>query len=347
MSLVGPAELAPAAPASAPPLGEAAEILCPMCRYDLRGLAEPRCPECGYAFVWEDLTDPARRLHPYFFEHHPDRPAWSFVRTLLGGLLPRRFWGSLNPAGPARPRRMVAYWLIVLLAAVPGLALTYATAAVRLSAECRAGRAGLAGYYNMPGNEKERAKWERDVGMTLPQYLERYLPLPPAPRFFRAVFASPMVMPIAMPLLMWVLWPWVTAALLRVVLWSTLRQAKVRAIHLLRCGVYCCDTFLWAWLTAAGVGAVFAYDVLNAPPATGTLAPMPGYFLIGSEEPLWAALGVAIGLAALLTPYRLWASYRRYLRIPHAAAVVLLTQFIVLVVVLIASGGVFQTLVQP
>ena len=318
-----------------------------MCRYDLRGLAEPRCPECGYAFVWEDLTDPARRLHPYFFEHHPERPAWSFVRTLLGGLRPRRFWGSLNPAGPARPRRMVAYWLIVLLAALPGLALLYATAAVRLSVQNRASRTGMTNYYGLPGNAAERKKWERDTGMTLPQYLQRYLPLPPSPRFFGAVFGAPVVVPVVMPLLMWMLWPWVTAALLRLVLWSTLRQAKVRAIHLLRCGVYCSDTFLWVWLVAAGVGAVFTYDALNAPAATASLAPVPGFFLLGDERALLSVLGAALALAVVVTPYRLWASYRRYLRIPHAAAVVVLTQFIVLVVVLIASGGIFQALVKP
>jgi hypothetical protein len=27
-----------------------------------RGLAEPRCPECGYWFEWADLRDPAKRL---------------------------------------------------------------------------------------------------------------------------------------------------------------------------------------------------------------------------------------------------------------------------------------------
>ncbi len=26
------------------------DILCPLCEYDLRMLAEPRCPECGYRF---------------------------------------------------------------------------------------------------------------------------------------------------------------------------------------------------------------------------------------------------------------------------------------------------------
>ena len=47
------------------------DIFCPLCEYNLRGLIEPRCLECGYRFEWPDLLDPRRRLHPYLFEHHP------------------------------------------------------------------------------------------------------------------------------------------------------------------------------------------------------------------------------------------------------------------------------------
>jgi ribosomal protein L37E len=28
---------------------------CPRCEYDLTGLPEPRCPECGFVFSWDDL----------------------------------------------------------------------------------------------------------------------------------------------------------------------------------------------------------------------------------------------------------------------------------------------------
>lgn len=30
------------------------EIHCPLCEYNLRGLSEPRCPECGYQFEWAE-----------------------------------------------------------------------------------------------------------------------------------------------------------------------------------------------------------------------------------------------------------------------------------------------------
>ena len=77
------------------------DILCPLCEYDLRMLAKPRCPECGYRFDWPDVLDPSRRLHRYLFEHHPERNWWSFWKTALGSLRPRKFWAALQPVQPS------------------------------------------------------------------------------------------------------------------------------------------------------------------------------------------------------------------------------------------------------
>ena len=63
------------------------QIACPLCDYDLRGLAESRCPECGYRFNWNELFDPARRKHPYLFEHHPERNVASFFHTKVEGTM--------------------------------------------------------------------------------------------------------------------------------------------------------------------------------------------------------------------------------------------------------------------
>src|SRR4051794_2250110 len=75
------------------------ELDCPLCGYSLRGLAAavpdaPRCPECGYRFEWAELLVARQHRHPYLFEQHPERNARSFLRTLLGGLRPARFWSS-------------------------------------------------------------------------------------------------------------------------------------------------------------------------------------------------------------------------------------------------------------
>src|SRR5215213_7846093 len=134
----------PPAPAPAPPPPPAPdapdwdavreEIRCPLCAYQLRGLTEPRCPECGYRFEWRPLLDPTARLHPYVFEHHPRRNLWSFVRTMLGTLLPRRFWRSLHPAQPSQPRRLVLYWL---LSALLGLVAPLAVAGHKMYVDAR------------------------------------------------------------------------------------------------------------------------------------------------------------------------------------------------------------------
>jgi hypothetical protein len=98
------------------------EILCPLCGYNLRGLIEPRCPECGYRFDWHALLNPPPR-HPYLFEHHPDRNVRSFFHTLVAGLRPRRFWKELQPIHAPRLLRLILYWLLATalmpLAALP------------------------------------------------------------------------------------------------------------------------------------------------------------------------------------------------------------------------------------
>ncbi len=91
------------------------DIHCPLCEYNLRGLTEPRCPECGYRFTWQELMDEARRRHPYLFEQQLHRPIWSFFRTAIGGLAPAHFWKSIHPALPVRPWRLLLYWTLVLL----------------------------------------------------------------------------------------------------------------------------------------------------------------------------------------------------------------------------------------
>src|SRR5438477_10336608 len=98
------------ADASAPPALDD-KLLCPLCDYDLRGLIEPRCPECGYRFEWAELRDPTRRLHPYLFEHHPERNVRALIRTFRTSLRPWRFWSQLFPTQAPRRRRMIVYWV--------------------------------------------------------------------------------------------------------------------------------------------------------------------------------------------------------------------------------------------
>lgn len=90
------------------------EICCPLCEYNLRGLSDARCPECGSQYTWAELLDPRRREHPYLFEHHPERNWWSFWRTVMGGLNPQAFWTTLHPMQRISRTRLFLYGVILI-----------------------------------------------------------------------------------------------------------------------------------------------------------------------------------------------------------------------------------------
>jgi len=58
------------------------DVVCPLCEYNLRGLSENRCPECGYVFDWNEVLHPEIVRHPYLFEHNPKRSIRSLTVTV-------------------------------------------------------------------------------------------------------------------------------------------------------------------------------------------------------------------------------------------------------------------------
>jgi hypothetical protein len=106
------------------------DVVCPLCAYNLRGLSESRCPECGYRFEWAEVTDPKTRLHAYLFEHHPERNVRSFLQTMWGTLRPIKFWKSMSPAQPSRPRRLFAYWFLTTIFTLPLLGASWLSAVI-------------------------------------------------------------------------------------------------------------------------------------------------------------------------------------------------------------------------
>ena len=87
-------------------------VRCPLCEYDLRGLAEPRCPECGYQFTWPELLDADRRAKLFVFEHAIAHHRRAFIRTSLAGWWPWLFWRRLQPQDPIDGDRLRLYGLI-------------------------------------------------------------------------------------------------------------------------------------------------------------------------------------------------------------------------------------------
>jgi hypothetical protein len=299
-----------------PPDGHstAEEVRCPLCDYDLRGLTEPRCPECGYRFDWSDLTDPTKRLHPYLFEHHPRRSLWSFARTMLGGLRPPSFWSSLRPSQPSRPARLLLYWLLAIMMLPVGYgAVVLRTAVANAPAHRRQRDAELA-YQTHPSRRLSPAQ-VADVNA----WADEQFPRPFSLRYLRSIYNSHyaywMEKHVAVAAL-YVAWPWLTLMVM-LIFRASMRRAKVRTVHVLRCALYCCDAGLWL-----GTAAVVAV------PALVRVLELGRYIA-------YRDVAVAVLAFAPVTAWRLAAAYRHYLRFDHPLATAAAVQLIVLLSVLV------------
>jgi hypothetical protein len=214
-----PAALVPTAPDSpAPPDWEQIthNVTCPLCEYNLRGLRDPLCPECGYRFAWPTVLDPNQRRHPYLFEHHPERNIWSFSRTLLEHLRPMRFWKTLDAAHLTKPARIVRYWAIyALVVFLPPL--VGAVQAVRYHLRWSRPQAGHYFYYVL-----QSLGWD---GLCM----------------------------MALSAILLVLFPWFNFLAL-MVFQQSMRRSRIKNSHVARCAVYSGDVVLWYALVAvAGI----------------------------------------------------------------------------------------------
>lgn len=308
-----------AAPVPPPPAHVTRDDLqCPLCDYDLRGLAEPRCPECGYRFDWSDLIDPSRRLHPYLFEHHPRHSAWSFVRTMVAGLRPARFWSSLKPSQPSRPGRMVLYWLAATLLLPLGYAVTFGWTAITQANEALGARA----WTGTPGPRSFGEWWyeefERDPATR--SWADDEYPHPTSFRYigfiYRHHYRYQGFDDHVQAALLYLTWPWLTMGAMGV-FQASMRRAKVKSAHVERCALYCCDAGLWL-----GVAAALAAPEVSRAMDLGRH--------IGYRDVALAAVAFAA-----VTGWRLWAACRHYLRFDHPAATAAATQVIVLLCVLV------------
>ena len=182
------------------------EVLCPLCGYNLRGLADARCPECGYAFDWADLLDVKNHTHPYLFEHYPKRNIWSFCKTVMGGWRPRRFWKLLKPVHTVRPGRLILTWVLVTVIGV--LMFT------------------AASFYPLIMDLIDRRVSNNFPNLSV-QVAQEVIQ-------FWARITAPAVAFFLIPL---VIWPWITFLTLMIFRIS-MRKAGVRAIHVLRAVLY-------------------------------------------------------------------------------------------------------------
>jgi len=303
------------------------DVRCPLCDYDLRGLAEPKCPECGYRFTWPEVLDPTLRRHPYVFEHHPRRNLWSFWRTVRGGLRPRRFWSGLYPSQPSHGGRLFLYWFLasamLLFAAATPLAVT----AAAINAQQRQFHRDIIRQFTSP-------QWNRDprnaavtrslIGMY--GSVQKYADATARTDWRYALRASLSDgASVAIPFLTVAAWPWLTVAALMVFRIS-MRRARIRPVHVVRCVVYSFDGVFWLGVLSLLLAPVAAALMLSG-----------GMFGQGFV-PLAVTL---LYLAAFLyMAWRLTVAYRLYLRFDHPVATVLASQVIVALFVVTAMVNV-------
>lgn len=183
-------------------------VQCPLCLYNLRGLNDPRCPECGCRFEWAEVLDP-RRSHPYIFEHHPNRKTWSFFRTLWGGLRARRFWTTLRPSHAVMPRRLMSYWLLCSYFVVLALLAELLGVALLIANNNASARAYFPGLYRRRGLTPSQIQG----------YLNAQFPLPPSAGFLRQMWHAAgqrHYVNLAINVATILLWPWLTLAALMI-----------------------------------------------------------------------------------------------------------------------------------
>jgi len=324
------------------------DVFCPSCEYNLRGLIEPRCPECGYRFEWPEILDPAHRLHPYLFEHHPERNVWSYRRTFAGACRPKRFWTSLHLLQPSRPRRLLLYWLIgavILLLVSPLLMVPDAIRVTRKMNDLRASQAAWMARYpkqfealtqhwspagSPPLTYGDPAKGtQRVLPGGFPASTQAYLDTvyPSMTTWsclkrdwatgignWRVTFPCWPFVPLV-PLA----WAWATAAAL-MLFQVSMRRSRLRPAHCLRCAVYCFDPMAWGLLLLlGGVLLIVVTERSNLFGISDAVAIRGAPWVIGAT--------VVFGI------WRLRAACQWYLRFTWPTATALATQVIALLAV--------------
>ncbi|OQY99088.1 MAG: hypothetical protein B6D36_16640 [Planctomycetes bacterium UTPLA1] len=321
MTHIAEGQIDEAAPTTGPPGWDAIteEIACPLCEYNLRGLAEPRCPECGYRFGWREMLDPTQRLHPYLFEHHPERNVWSFFKTFAGHLRPIRFWRRLHPGQPSHPGRIVVYWLYIA-------AVFFLSVGTLLACLIPLVRANNTMQWNFMlsngGNPKYVSKeyldqLTQEFG-SIEAYLAAEWPVTTTGIVRRILFGQDNPTGAMVALLL--MWPWLTQAIF-IIFRRTLNRTSIRLPHLMRIVVYSCDVITWP---CVGVFIVLAIVGITWTPG-GLAMPLMSY-LYG-----WLVL---FGMAAIVWAYRLIAAFKYYLRFERPVSIVLISQLILILTAL-------------
>lgn len=91
------------------------DLCCPRCGYNLRGLPQTRCPECGLKFQWRPMLQRRLAGGDFLFEHcWRWQPIRSWLRTLLATFAPRRYWTRVTLYDPVRSGPLLVQLLLTI-----------------------------------------------------------------------------------------------------------------------------------------------------------------------------------------------------------------------------------------
>jgi hypothetical protein len=305
-----------AAPAATAKTFARDDLLCPLCDYPLRGLIDPRCPECGHTFDWDELVTRETNRHPFLFESQPKRNVWSFFKTFLAGLRPRRFFTLLKPSEPIHIRRLIVYWVLCVMLLPLASAVNVARMTLRDYQASKLYWQRMPTVWNsLPPNDQWKGTMIRRFG-SLSNYLA--FSKPTIRNTFQQTLRYGNTVGLLTSGVALLLWPWLTFFALMIFRYS-LRLARIRSIHVLRVAIYSCDA----------VSVLLMISVL--------ILPSGHSYIIG---PFSAGLSGLIFTSMLFGAYvswRLGEAYKRYLRFEHPFLTAFASQVIVFLATLVLA----------
>ena len=258
------------------------QLTCRHCGYHLYGLRETRCPECGEWFAWEDVLDEYRRRKKPLFEYRwREKPIRSLIRTWFWTLRPGRLWLRMDIHDPPSVGPLLLMVLVGLLAVLLALLVSDGTLAWLL-------------------NSRWGGSYVGGVGWTC-VYNPAELPM-----FIWESFGNADVYLVMESIAAWLLCS--LAALL--VFRQSMRRYKVRTKHVLR---------VWAYALPFHLGT-----------AVVLISLLYGLELFGL---LRRASTLQLIVPLCVVGYVIWSircGYAKYLRMPHSSAVAMTSQFMAL-----------------
>lgn len=220
---------------------------CPLCGYDLRGLASPRCPECGHAYDAQAIRDAKHLGIGWLVETELQHPFRAALRTSLRTLLPLStigFWKRLPPSAPIVPARLRAFavwWL--LLGWMLGMAFVITAGVIRYNAAQAPAVTVWSGGYST------------NVPTYIAQGFSRFT-------FYDALGGIKGVVIRLLPILLIFAWPLLTFSFLNV-FGITFKRAGISAGHLWRVAAYPLPLMIIATYAIRALRPIFGTDLLD------------------------------------------------------------------------------------